>query len=329
MTTTTLLHTPDCQYLFNDFLQEQLTISEPVNLYTPIQYVMTAGGKRIRPTLVLLGNQLFEYQQQSALKAALAIEIFHNFTLVHDDMMDQDDIRRGHPTVHKKFGDNAAILSGDLMLIQAYEALLELPPQHLHEVLSVFTQTSKEVCEGQQWDMDFEERQDVRIPEYLKMIQYKTAVLLAASLKIGAIVGNASKEQAQLVYDFGIKMGLAFQIMDDWLDTFGDQNKTGKTVGSDIARNKKTLLYLKALELATPSQKADLLDLFSQETDTNHPKINQVIAIFRHLNIDELTRNLAEEYYQEGLTLMNQLKVSDEKKQPILDLSHLLMRREK
>lgn len=329
MTTTSLLKASDCQSLFNTYLRDQITVPQPINLYTPIEYIMTIGGKRIRPTMVLLGNQLFEINKDEALKAALAIEVFHNFTLVHDDMMDKDAMRRGKPTVHTKFGDNAAILSGDLMLIQSYEYLLNLPPQYLSNVLGVFTQTAKEVCEGQQWDMDFEERSDVGIEEYLKMIQYKTAVLLAASLKIGAILGNSTKEQADTLYDFGIKMGLAFQIMDDWLDTFGDQNKTGKTVGSDIARNKKTYLYLKALELADVTTKAKLQNLYRQETPVDDPKIETVVSIFKQLGIPESTRSLAESYYNEGLALLSNLQIEEDKKLPLLNLSHLLMRREK
>lgn len=327
--TTSLLNASDCRSLFTDYLKEQITVSEPSKLYIPIEYIMSAGGKRVRPTLVLLANQLFEVNLQEALKAALAIETFHNFTLVHDDMMDQDAMRRGRPTVHIKFGDNAAILSGDLMLIQAYQYLQEVPSHHQAAVLSVFTQTAKEVCEGQQWDMDFEERTDVSISEYLNMIRLKTAVLLAASLKIGALLGNASEQEAQLLYDFGIEMGLAFQIMDDWLDTFGDQNKTGKTVGSDIARNKKTFLYLRSLELADGPTKARLEALFSQEMPVNHPKTQEVIAIFNHLNISELTRNLAEKHYQKGVDLLNQLTVPTEKKSPLLDISQLLMQRER
>lgn len=329
MISTSLLEASDCQALFTTYLKEQITVPQPINLYAPIQYIMTIGGKRVRPSLVLLGNQLFEDQRTMALKAALAIEVFHNFTLVHDDMMDKDKMRRGKPTVHTKFGDNTAILSGDLMLIQSYEYLLGLPTEYLPKVLAVFTQTAKEVCEGQQWDMDFESRNDVSIEEYLKMIQYKTAVLLAASLKIGAILGNASPKQAQTIYDFGIKMGLAFQIMDDWLDTFGDQNKTGKTVGSDIARNKKTFLYLKALEVADASTKAQLEELFQQETPVDDPKIGKVIALFTQLGIQESTRDLAESYYKEGLELLSSLAVEENKKLPLLNLAHLLMRREK
>jgi len=317
----------DAKQLFEKYLADKREIPNPQNLYEPIDYVMSAGGKRIRPVMLVLAHQLFSKSTSQTLIAAEAIEVFHNFTLVHDDMMDQDDTRRGRPTVHKQFSDSAAILSGDMMLIQSYQLLAQLDVSNFSEILNIFNQTAQEVCEGQQFDMDFERQEQVSITKYVEMIRLKTAVLQAAALQIGALLGGASASNAQSLYDYGIEMGLAFQIMDDWLDTFGDEALLGKRVGSDIARNKKTFLYLKALETASAGQKAHLQLLYELQTTPDHPKVAEVTLLFKELGIDKTTRDLAEAHYQKGLDILNAIDVSESSKKPLLELSKLLMKR--
>lgn len=280
----------------------------PADLYAPIDYVLGLGGKRMRPILLLLAHQLYNQNLEAAIKPALGIEVFHNFTLLHDDIMDDAPLRRGQQTVHEKWNPNVAILSGDTMLVQAYQLMAEAPAAVLKQSLDVFSKTAIEVCEGQQWDMDFEERDDVTIPEYLKMIEYKTAVLLAGGLKIGALTGGASEEQAQHLYEFGRNMGLAFQLKDDLLDVFGDQEKFGKQVGGDILSNKKTYLYLQSLATAQGAQKDELQHWFSSKEHDAIEKVKAVKGLYEDLNIQKITTDLMHEYHQKAMSHLEELE---------------------
>lgn len=270
----------------------------PDTLYDPIRYTFSHGGKRMRPALVLLANRLFGGSDEEAIGAAIGIEVFHNFTLLHDDIMDQAPLRRGEDTVHMKWDENTAILSGDTMMVMAYQAMLKTPDRVLRPVLECFNQTAKEVCEGQQFDMDFENRDDVTVDEYLMMIGLKTSVLLAAALKIGALIGGADEATAQRMYDFGKNIGIAFQLQDDLLDVFGDSAQVGKQPGGDILANKKTFLMLAAFEELADDQ-AELRALLN-ETDPEK-KVREVTAIFENLDVDEITQTEIQKYYQAGL----------------------------
>ncbi|MNE23419.1 (2E,6E)-farnesyl diphosphate synthase [compost metagenome] len=239
------------QDFFINYLQNQNIHKEPANLYEPIEYILGLGGKRIRPVLTLMAAEVFDTDYSIALPAAMAVEVFHNFSLVHDDIMDDAPLRRGQITVHEKWDLNTGILSGDAMLILAYQYFEQYDAIVFRNLAKLFSKTALEVCEGQQWDVDFEDRKDVTIPQYLKMIEYKTAVLVAAAMKMGAIVAKTSEKEADLIYDFGLNLGLAFQLQDDYLDAFGDPETFGKQVGGDIIENKKTYLYLKALEFSS------------------------------------------------------------------------------
>ena len=247
---------------------------EPKGLYAPISYTLEGGGQRIRPLLTLLSGALFTTQIEPCIKPAIGLEVFHNFTLLHDDIMDKAPIRRGRPTVHLEWDENTAILSGDVMQILAYEYLCTSPAQYLGRILEVFNQTAREVCEGQQYDMDFENRKNVPVSDYLEMIRLKTAVLIAASTQIGALIGGAGKEDVERMYQFGINLGLAFQLQDDYLDSFGSEEKFGKTIGGDIVANKKTMLYITALERANAKEKQELESLYSGTSQDNDEKID-------------------------------------------------------
>ena len=251
------------QQFISDYLDSQYETKEPRNLYEPIHYILKLGGKRMRPVLTLMTTEIFDADYKKALPAALAVEVFHNFSLVHDDIMDDAPLRRGNETVHEKWDTNTAILSGDAMLILAYQYFEQYKTEVFRDLAKLFSKTALEVCEGQQWDVDFETRTDVSIPEYLKMIEYKTAVLVAAAMKMGAIVAEASVENADLIYGFGLNLGLAFQLQDDYLDAFGDPKTFGKQVGGDIIENKKTYLYLKAIEFSDDAAKQNLIEIFS------------------------------------------------------------------
>ncbi|GGG40467.1 isoprenyl synthetase [Croceivirga lutea] len=265
---------------FLDYLQEQNISKEPMNLYSPVSYIMGLGGKRMRPILTLMGCHLFAPDFEKALPAAMAVEVFHNFSLVHDDIMDDAPLRRGKKTVHEKWDINTGILSGDVMLINAYQYLEGYNSDQLKNLLHLFSKTAVEVCEGQQFDVDFEQRTDVTIPEYLVMIANKTSVLVAAALQMGAIVGGASEENQQRIYEFGKNLGIAFQLQDDYLDAFGDPESFGKQVGGDIIENKKTFLYLKALEMGSSEAKNSLLNLFSIQPEDSSSKVALVKSIF-------------------------------------------------
>ena len=296
----------------------------PSLLYEPIDYILGLGGKRMRPILVLMAHQLFDKNIEKAISPALAIEVFHNFTLLHDDIMDNAPLRRGQQTVHEKWNSNVAILSGDTMLVQAYQLMAEVDNTIVKQVLAVFSKAAIEVCEGQQWDMDFETQSDVSIPDYLKMIEYKTAVLLGAALQIGGITAGASKEEQNYLYAFGRDLGIAFQLKDDLLDAFGDAATFGKQVGGDIMANKKTYLYLKALALADGTQRQNLEQYFSTN-DTSQLKVDAVKTIFSNLDIPDLTTNLIREYHARAME--NLAAIDSENKEPLLAFSALLMDR--
>ena len=296
----------------------------PSLLYEPIDYILGLGGKRMRPILVLMAHQLFDKNIEKAISPALAIEVFHNFTLLHDDIMDNAPLRRGQKTVHEKWNSNVAILSGDTMLVQAYLLMAEVDNTIVKQILAVFSKAAIEVCEGQQWDMDFETQSDVSIPDYLKMIEYKTAVLLGTALQIGGITSGASKEEQNHLYAFGRDLGIAFQLKDDLLDAFGDTATFGKQVGGDIMANKKTYLYLKALALADRTQKQNLEQYFSTN-DTTQLKVDAVKTIFSNLEIPEFTTNLIREYHARAME--NLAAINSENKDPLLAFSALLMDR--
>lgn len=287
---------------------------QPKELYQPIQYIMQMGGKRLRPTLALMAGEMYQCELEKIIRPALALEIFHNFTLVHDDIMDAAPIRRGKETIYKKWNTNIAILSGDTMFAVAYNYLTDIPPHHLPAALKVFNQTAIEVCEGQQYDLNFEDRSDVTIPEYLNMIRLKTAVLLAASLKIGAILADAPAAEADLLYRFGEDIGMAFQLKDDLLDAFGDESVFGKKTGGDIVTNKKTFLNLKALDLAEGNDRDRLNHYFSSTTFDPQEKVAAVLDIYKKLKIKEATEDLMDKYYQSAMSILDQIDVPQERK---------------
>ena len=286
----------------------------PVELYEPIRYTLELGGKRMRPALCLMACDMFGGDIHSALDVATGIEIFHNFTLLHDDIMDKAPLRRGKKTVHVKWNPNVAILSGDTMMALAYEYVMKAPPGVRSGVFSVFNKTAIEVCEGQQYDMNFETRDNVTLEDYLEMIRLKTAVLLAASLKIGALVGGASQKEADLIYLFGEAAGIAFQLKDDLLDAFGDEEKFGKIKGGDIIANKKTFLYLKAFDLADTNTHTQLKGIFQSEFSDPGDKVRQALAIFEKLNIRKITENEMTRYYNRALTALESLDIDETKK---------------
>jgi len=288
----------------------------PNGLYEPVRHIMNIQGKRIRPMLLLMACDMFDGNLQEALHPAFAMEVFHNFTLVHDDVMDSSDIRRGAPTVHKKYGLNAAILAGDLMLSYGYKHLLKVSEPHLKKALDLFTETTIEIFEGQQLDLDFEKRLDVTVNEYLKMIEFKTSVLLAASLQIGALVADASAEDQKKLYEFGLNLGLSFQIKDDWLDTFGEGEKVGKKIGGDIIQNKKTFLLITALNDSNDEQRKQLLDLFSEKNGAK--KVAGVMNLFNALDISSKTESKIDELYQKSLNSLRSISLPNEKKQYLL-----------
>lgn len=297
----------------------------PSDLYAPIDYILGIGGKRMRPILLLLAHQLYNKDLSQALMPSVAIEVFHNFTLLHDDIMDKAPLRRGNDTVHEKWNNNVAILSGDAMLIQSYQYFYDLDAKILKEVLSVFNQAALQVCEGQQYDMDFEIQAEVSMDSYLKMIEYKTAILLAASLKIGAVIGGASTKETDLLFSFGRDIGIAFQLKDDLLDAFGDQKIFGKRVGGDIISNKKTCLYLQALERSDKSTKMELVNLYSSTNVDELTKVERVKEIYTHLNIPTVTNELIDKYYNKS---MESLSLIQGDKTELIRFAEMLKSRE-
>jgi geranylgeranyl diphosphate synthase type II len=302
---------------------------QPQNLYQPIAYSLGMGGKRLRPVLTLAACDLFGGDIKNALNAAVGLEIFHNFTLVHDDIMDAAPLRRGEKTVYKKWDSNVAILSGDTMFAIALQQITNTGHPKLKDVLQVFIQTAIEVCEGQQFDMDFENRSDVTIAEYLEMIRLKTAVLLGASLKIGALIANAGEDQSRLIYDFGINAGIAFQLKDDWLDAFGDEAKFGKSIGGDIIANKKTYLYLKCLELANPADRKLLIQLFGKSQRNENTKVEKVLHLFEKYQIKEVTIQEMEKFFGMSIRSINHIDAPDEKKRMLTGFAEMLYKRDK
>ncbi|MEO5945847.1 MAG: polyprenyl synthetase family protein [Chitinophagaceae bacterium] len=298
---------------------------QPSSLYDPNEYFLNLGGKRIRPVLCLMGNELFDEIKEDAWHLGTAIELFHNFTLIHDDIMDKAPLRRGMETVHSKYGDSTALLAGDVMLVTAYEELNKIGVEQLKPILTLFNRTAKEVCEGQQLDMDFEKMDNVNIDAYISMITLKTSVALAASLQTGAILGGAGERNQHLLYDFGKKLGIAFQVQDDYLDAFGDPDKFGKQVGGDILSNKKTFLLLHAMQSASAPQQKELKELL---TTNSEDKIEKVLQIFRDCKVDEWALQLKNKYLDEAFTHLEDIAVLSKRKQPLKELAHFLIKRE-
>ncbi len=311
----------------NLLLDQEKFRKKPLNLYEPIDYTLSLGGKRLRPVLVLMAADLLGTDPEKAMYPALGIEIFHNFTLVHDDIMDNAPIRRGKPSVYKKWNPNIAILSGDTMFALAFEYVAKVEKDLLPDILDLFTQTAREVCEGQQYDMDFEDREHVGLEEYLEMIRLKTAVLLACSLKTGAIISRTGQENIDKLYACGMNMGMAFQLMDDLLDTYSDPEKFGKKSGGDIIEGKKTYLYLKALELADEKLKIVLRDKYSQKGDPGN-KVMEIKKIFSHLNIENLTRKKVHEYSDKAVELIRLMDAPIDKKKILVTVIEELTRRD-
>lgn len=304
---------------------KELLNNQPVELYDPISYSLDMGGKRLRPVLVLLACNMFSKNIEQAVPAAVGIEVFHNFTLLHDDIMDKADVRRGRPTVHKEFSENAAILSGDAMAFQSYRYFLEERSEALPEVLEVFSKTAIEVCEGQQFDMDFEQRMDVTEAEYLEMIRLKTAVLLACSLKVGALIANAAETLANQLYDFGINLGLAFQLQDDLLDTFGDQAVFGKQIGGDILANKKTFLLINALAKASENEKAALISWIEKTDFDPKEKIDAVTQLYKSIGVKNIAEKKVNDFFNKAIHILDDLNVQDVVKQPLRNLAHKML----
>ncbi len=311
--------------VFLEYLNEKIKIKEPVNLYHPISYILQIGGKRLRPILCLKACETFSGSYQKALPASLSIEVFHNFTLLHDDVMDHADIRRGKETVHKKWNLNTAILSGDAMLILAYQFLENYTGNRYKEIMLIFNKTALQVCEGQQFDVDFETREDVKIADYIKMITYKTAVLLASSLQIGAIIGHARVKESDNMYLFGLNLGIAFQLQDDYLDTFGDANTFGKRIGGDIIENKKTYLFLKLKEVIN-SEDAKLLEMLLSLKDEQE-KIDGITALFVKYDIPELVLAEIKKYTEIAYKCLEKINISDTLKQEWIQFGEYLMKR--
>ena len=318
--------------VYNRMLEEGLKKvslgSKPDTLYDPVKYILDIGGKRVRPVLALMACSSFDSNPNLALKAALSIELFHNFTLIHDDIMDSANTRRGKETVHKKWGINSGVLSGDVMLIMAYQLLENYDSKTYLELNKLLNKTAKQVCEGQQMDMDFELKSNVEFEEYIKMIEFKTAVLLGCSLKMGAIIADASKEDQEFIYQYGINLGLAFQFQDDYLDTFGQQNKVGKKIGGDILENKKTVLFHMAIANSNKSQKEKILELYSSKENSSEDKINKITSLFIETKADKSSLELVDQYTQKAIKLINCLSFNQTKKKDFINFSNSLMKRD-
>lgn len=315
----------DLSTLFNERFAAKQFPAQPAGLYEATDYFLQIGGKRIRPVLCLLGNELFDDIRPDAWSAATAIELFHNFTLIHDDMMDKAPLRRGVQTVHTRFGNNTALLAGDVMMIQAYHWLSKVSGAAQTSLMPLFNRTATEVCEGQQLDMDFEQRTDVHLDEYLHMIKLKTSVLLACALQMGAIIGGAGQRNQELIYSFGLQLGLAFQVQDDYLDAFGDPEKFGKQVGGDILSNKKTFLLIHALQATSLSDKETLLSLLQ----TNTPdKVAQVLAIYKNCGVDQWALSLKQQFLDKALENLDQIAVLSARKVPLRELAAFLIQRD-
>lgn len=313
------------QKAFVAYLNDYKTLKEPYSLYQPINYILELGGKRLRPVLTLMTTEVFNERFEKSLNAALAVEVFHNFSLIHDDIMDDAPLRRGKKTVHEKWDLNTGILSGDAMLILAYQLFENYEGDTFKELAMLFSKTAIEVCEGQQYDIDFESRTDVTIPEYLKMIEYKTAVLVGAAMKMGAIVANASKEDQNSIYEFGKNLGIAFQLQDDYLDAFGDPETFGKQVGGDILENKKTYLFLKALELSDAQKRTELLELFSDSVSKDI--VSKVKHIFEESGASKETKKAIVSYTERAFNVLDSIGISSDKKEMLKQFGTNLMNR--
>ena len=311
---------------FLTYLRTQQIVKHPESLYRPIEYILNLGGKRLRPALVLMSCEALGTDFDKALDAALAVEVFHNFSLIHDDIMDEAPLRRGKPTVHKKWNLNTGILSGDAMMIMAYQLFESYEPEKFRALAKLFSTTALEVCEGQQYDIDFETRTDISLTDYIRMITYKTAVLVAASLKMGAIIANASEKDAQNMYNFGLNLGIAFQLQDDFLDVFGNED-FGKQIGGDIIENKKTWLFIKSMELADSNDKNVLESMYSSEEIDADKKVNAVITLFKKYQVDLLVKDQIAAYTQKAFNYCESSSLDETYKLAFKSLAEDLMYR--
>lgn len=317
----------EIQHKVNDFIANLTYDRTPKSLYQPVEYVLSAGGKRLRPVLLLMAYNLYKDDIEQAMWTACGLETYHNYTLLHDDLMDKADMRRGRMTVHNKWDENTAILSGDSMLVLAYERIAKCADDKLREVLSCFTETALEIGEGQQYDMDFETRSDVSEEEYIEMIRLKTSVLLACALKIGALLAGADDEDQENLYRFGENIGLAFQLQDDYLDVYGDEKVFGKAIGGDICNNKKTYMLINALNLAQGDDKAQLDKWLSAQTFDKEEKIKAVTDIYNNVGVGHLAKNKMEHYLDVAKTYLSKVKVADERKKQLKQYAEQLMLR--
>jgi geranylgeranyl diphosphate synthase type II len=315
----------DLSLLFEERFNIRHFPEYPQSLYDASQYILTLGGKRIRPVMCLMGNELFDEINPDAWNVASAIELFHNFTLIHDDIMDKAPLRRSMQTVHTKYGESTALLSGDVMLVAAYDFINKINNEHIHQVLQIFNQTAKHVCEGQQLDMDFEKQPIVSFDDYEKMIQLKTSVLLAASLQLGAVLGGAGAGNQQHLYEYGKNLGIAFQVQDDYLDAFGDPEKFGKKHGGDIIANKKTFLLIQAMQSCSEVQLEELHQLLR---NNDNDKIQKIISIYKSCNVDEWAKDLKQKYMSKALEHLEEIAVLSARKKPLEVLAHYLLDRE-
>lgn len=319
----------ELQKMVNSAIDALPSDREPRGLYAPIDYVLSLGGKRIRPIFVLMAYNLYKEDVERAMMPALGLETYHNFTLLHDDLMDHADVRRGMQTVHKKWDENTAILSGDNMLVLAMQRVATCDSAHMPALVQLFTQTAIEIDEGQQYDMDFETRDDVTEEEYIEMIRLKTSVLIACALKIGAILADAPAADADALYQFGEKLGLAFQLQDDYLDVYGDFKTFGKSIGGDIMCNKKTFMLINAVRLANAEQRASLLRWIAAENPNPEEKIAAVTALYNEIGIPELAQQRIDRYFEEALHCLESVKLSDERKGALHEMAQRLMHRNK
>lgn len=315
--------------IIQNYIENHPYNRKPASLYEPISYVLSLGGKRIRPMLMLMTYAMYKDDVESILPQAIGLETYHNYTLLHDDLMDNADVRRGMPTVHKKWNANTAILSGDSMLVLAYQRMQQCSADKLPAVLEVFTETALEIGEGQEFDMQFETRDDVREEEYIEMIRLKTSVLLACATKIGALMADAPKEDVENMYRFGERMGLAFQLQDDFLDVYGDPKVFGKAIGGDITSNKKTYMLINALNLAEGEDKAELEKWIAAKDFDREEKVAAVTAIYNKIGVDKMAKAKMEEYYAEAIEALDKVAVSEEKKTALRDYAAKMMKREK
>ncbi len=314
--------------MVNEFLDHLSYDRKPESLYEPIKYVLSMGGKRIRPTLMLLAYNLYKENPEDILMNACALETYHNYTLLHDDLMDNADMRRGHLTVHKKWNDNTAILSGDSMLVLAFHRMMQCDTKHLKDILDLFTVTALEIGEGQQYDMEFETRNDVKEEEYIEMIRLKTSVLLACALKIGAILADASAEDAENLYKFGEQIGLAFQLQDDYLDVYGDSKVFGKEIGGDITSNKKTYMLINAFNKANDAQREELTRWVSARDFDRNEKVNAVTHLYNEIGIDQLAQDKIAYYFAQSKKFLDAVNVSEEKKEELRKYAQKMMKRQ-